>query len=323
MQVRGRLAPSPSGLLHLGNAWAFFLAWLDVRKHDGKLVLRIEDIDPQRSKTHYINAIIEDLRWLGLDWDEGPDIGGDFGPYIQSQRYNHYTAALNALNTASLTYPCFCTRKELRAIAGAPHVGDAGAFYPGTCRYLSAEQQNIYRLQGRRPAIRIKTDDHQIIFADKLRGDCNYTLQEVGGDFALCRSDGVFAYQLAVTVDDSAMQINHVVRGNDILPSTPRQIYLAHQLGYSIPQYYHIPLILDENGERLAKRHQSLSLRVLRDYGIRAEEIINLFTRMAGMPSSAYASSPYALCKCFDWNNIPDKNIRISAPSGSILPNIL
>ena len=229
--IRGRLAPSPTGYMHLGNAWAFLLAWLAARSAAGQVVLRIEDIDPQRSRPEYAAALIEDLTWLGLDWDFGPDkpepaANAPLGPFEQSQRGGHYAAAIAEFERAGLTYPCFCTRKELRSLAGAPHVDDAGAPYPGTCRHLSPAQQEAMLAAGRRPCLRLRCPAEPITFTDAVLGEQSYTLADCGGDFALRRSDGVMAYQLAVAVDDALMGINQVVRGRDILISTPRQIAL-------------------------------------------------------------------------------------------------
>ena len=210
--VRGRLAPSPTGFLHLGNAWAFLLAWLACRSKGGSLVLRMEDIDPDRSRPEYADAIIRDLRWLGLDWDEGPDAGGPAGPYVQSARMGLYADALNRLDRAGHIYPCYCTRKELRTLAGAPHVGDAGAAYPGTCRNLPPERRAELEAAGRRPCIRLRCPSQNYAFEDAVFGPFSMTLEACGGDFALRRSDGVIAYQLAVVVDDGLMGITQVVR---------------------------------------------------------------------------------------------------------------
>ena len=271
--VRGRLAPSPTGYMHLGNAWAFLLAWLAVRSAGGTLVLRMEDIDPQRSRPEYARALVEDLRWLGLDWDEGPAVDGAIpdagdmaeegpcGPYFQSARAALYDATLDAMDRAGLVYPCYCTRKELRQLAGAPHVDDAGAPYPGTCRHLSPEERRQREAQGRRACLRLRCPEGRFHFQDGLLGEQSFTLEDCGGDFALRRSDGVVAYQLAVALDDALMGITQVVRGRDILTSTPRQLALLRLWGFEPPAYAHIPLLLDGQGERLAKRHQSLGVR--------------------------------------------------------------
>ncbi len=278
----GRLAPSPTGFLHLGNAWSFLWAWLWAKSvPGGSIILRMEDIDPQRSRSHYAAAIEEDLRWLGLVWD---------GPVVhQSMRHEHYAHAMQSLRQQELLYPCYCTRKELRTLAGAPHVDDSGAPYPGLCAQLSIEQRALKEQAGRKAAWRLRCAFHGqeksediLSFNDVLHGEQRFTWQDVGGDFALCRSDGVVAYQLAVVVDDAAQGVTQVLRGADILVSTPRQLYLQKLLGFSTPSYAHVPLLLDVEGERLAKRHGSLALQTLRQAGVSVERILGLLAHMAG-----------------------------------------
>lgn len=312
VRARGRLAPSPTGYMHLGNAWAFLLAWLDARAQNGLLILRLEDIDPQRSRPEYASAILEDLRWLGLDWDHGPDAGGPAGPYEQSRRGHFYAQALARLEAAGLTYPCFCTRRELRLLAAAPHLGDAGAPYPGTCRNLSLEQRADALRSGRKAALRLRCPDQAIVFEDRLQGAQRFRLADCGGDFALCRSDGVVAYQLAAAVDDALMGVTRVVRGRDILPSTPRQIALFRLLGYAPPSYLHIPLLLDSGGERLAKRHQSLALRALREQGADPRRLIGLLGRLAGLNPTGQPRSPAELLPLFSPKCLPRQDLRVA-----------
>ena len=289
--VRGRLAPSPTGFLHLGNAWAFLLAWLACRSRGGTLVLRMEDIDPDRSRPEYETAIIDDLHWLGLDWDEGPDLPcSPHGPYRQSERLPLYRDFLQRLRAAGQAYPCYCTRKELRLLAGAPHVGDMGAPYPGTCRHLSREQREAFEAAGRHPCLRLLCPEQAFSFVDAIHGPVALTLTECGGDFALQRSDGVISYQLAVAVDDGLMGINQVVRGEDILLSTPRQLALFDLLALPRPtEYMHVPLLCDASGERLAKRHASLSLRALREKGAAPENIVGYLAQKAGFTAGTTA----------------------------------
>lgn len=273
-----RLAPSPTGRLHLGNAWAFLCAWLDCRQAGGRLLLRFEDIDPERSSAAFMAEQMDDLRWLGLHWD------GE--PVIQSTRGAAYEAALERLRGLGRLYPCYCTRKELRtelqALAGAPHVDDRGAPYAGTCRNLSMEERVRREAAGRRPCMRLDTRNLQPeSFTDAVCGFQEMTIADCGGDFALQRSDGVYAYQLAVVVDDASMGVTRVVRGNDILYSTPRQLALFRLLGHPPPAYAHIPLLADAAGERLAKRHASLSLRHLREIGVSPERILGLLAHKA------------------------------------------
>ena len=272
----GRLAPSPTGLLHLGNAWAFWVAWLAARSVRGSLVLRLEDIDPARSRPEYAAALIRDLAWLGLDWD------GE--PVAQSSRMPRYQTALDSLRHEGLLYPCFCTRKELRSLAAAPHVDDIGVPYAGRCRSLSPEQRKEYERAGRHSAWRLACPPNRVwTFDDAIMGPQAFTLADCGGDFALCRSDGVFAYQLAVVVDDIQMGVTQVVRGMDILTSTPRQLYLCELFGVRPPQYAHLPLLVDCKGERLAKRHASLSLQALREAGVRPQTLLGWLAGASGL----------------------------------------
>ena len=249
----------------------------------------MEDIDPQRSRESYTQAAIEDLLWLGLDWDEGPDPAdlrgttGPYAPYTQSLRLAAYEQALRTLEVKGSLYPCFCTRKELRALASAPHIGDEGAPYPGICRDLTPEQQALLRNAGRSASLRVRCPAQQHSFIDLFQGPQRATPEDWGGDFALRRSDGVMAYQLAVVVDDGLMHINQVVRGRDLLSSTPRQLLLFRLLDMPAPNYAHIPLLCDEEGERLAKRHASLSLRALREAGVSASAITGYLAWKSGL----------------------------------------
>ena len=258
--LRGRLAPSPTGYMHLGNAWAFLLAWLAARSAAGQVVLRIEDIDPQRSRPEYAAALIEDLTWLGLDWDFGPDkpepaANMPLGPYEQSRRGGHYAAAIAQLERAGLTYPCFCTRKELRSMAGAPHVDDAGAPYPGTCRRLTSAQREERR-RTRRPALRVDSGGDAFTVADVHAGEVTGPVD----DFVLVRGDGQFAYNLAAVVDDVAMGVTFITRGADLLSSAPRQAWLTRCLGGTPATYAHVGLVVNAEGRRLAKRDGAVGL---------------------------------------------------------------
>ena len=302
--VRGRLAPSPTGYPHLGNAWSFLLCWLAVRSAGGRLVLRMEDIDPDRSRPHYVEAIQHDLAWLGLDWDEGPDKGGPFAPYTQSKRLERYAEVISELTRLGHTYPCYCTRKELKTMASAPHAEDVGPIYPGTCLGLSASQRAERQAQGRKPSLRLHGSE-DTVFQDLVHGEVRMSWAECGGDFPLRRSDGVVAYQLAVAVDDMDQGINLVVRGADILPCTPRQILLFRLLGVQAPNYAHVPLIVDHCGERLAKRHQSRELRALREAGVSPQAIIGYLGHRAGLMPKAEMATPHELLRVFDWSRLP------------------
>jgi glutamyl-tRNA synthetase len=342
--LRGRFAPSPTGLLHLGNAWAFLCAWLGARSVGGSIVLRFEDIDPQRSRPEFAVALQEDLLWLGLDWDEGP--------YWQSHRIAKYAAALEEFKIKSLVYPCFCTRKELRFMAGAPHASDvssdaANVSYPGFCRNLSEKERTARINAGCRYSWRLRFTDkcppknirpeknhpeknHQeqcrpaaLEFEDLVLGKMGCSEESCSDDFPLCRSDGVFAYQLAVVLDDIDMGITQVVRGADILSSTCRQLYLYSLLGATPPAYAHIPLLLDHKGERLAKRHAALSLRGLREAGVKAEAVIGYLAHWSGLcegSSNCFAlRSPQDLIPCFNFTAIKAKPERLPANITDIL----
>lgn len=301
--VRGRLAPSPTGYMHLGNAWSFLLCWLAVRAEGGQMVLRIEDIDPERSRPEYVDAIMRDLDWLGLDWDEGADVGGRHGPYIQSKRLERYAEVIEFLANKGHVYPCYCSRKELKSIASAPHAEDAGPSYPGTCRHLDSGERRVREAQGRRPSLRLHGAG-DIAFMDLVQGSVRFGWNESGGDFPLRRSDGIVSYQLAVAVDDLDQAISLVVRGRDILPSTPRQITLFRILGGAIPRYAHVPLVLDHQGERLAKRHRSLEVRSLRESGVPARAIVGWLAYRAGLLSHPVQASPCELVRVFSWHHL-------------------
>ena len=316
--VRGRLAPSPTGHLHLGNAWAFLLSWLAARHERGEILLRIEDIDSQRSRSQFVDGILEDLQWLGLDWDFIPETKKTTlecslsGFYLQSRRSDLYAEALAQLEQENWLYPCFCSRSALRNIATAPHIDDVGIVYPGTCRNLTSAQRKKLLAQGRQPSLRLRCPEGVIHFNDAVQGTQCLTLEACGGDFVLRRSDGVVSYQLAVAVDDGHMGVTQVVRGRDILLSTPRQIVLLRLLGYSIPEYAHVPLLLDANGQRLAKRHNALSLRTLRQSGANACNVIGLLGYLAGINPFGSPATPAQLLSRFKLSCLPHEDIRVT-----------
>lgn len=289
--VRGRFAPSPTGYMHLGNAWSFLVCWLAARKTQGTLVFRIEDIDPDRSKPEFVAGLVEDFSWLGLDWDEGAGKQGAFGPYTQSESTGIYEQVVEALQKDGLVYPCYCTRKELRSLASAPHKGDYGSAYPEICLNLSDVERREFESQGRRSSMRLHCDKDAIRFFDVLHGDCCMSWKDCGGDFPIRRSDGVFAYQLAVVVDDIRQGITQIVRGEDILHCTPRQVYLYELLGCTPPEYIHLPLVIDHEGERLAKRHGHFELRKMREQGISAEAVLGYIAYLGGLQPT---------CSCID-----------------------
>lgn len=302
--VRGRLAPSPTGHLHLGNAWTFLLAWLAVRVQGGRIVLRMEDIDPQRSRPEYVQAILRDLAWLGLDWDEGPDRGGAYGPYTQQERLDRYAEVIDLLTAQGQTYPCYCTRKELACMASAPHAEDVGPIYPGVCRGLSPAECLRREAAGGASSLRLRGGE-ALEFADLVHGPVRLSWAACGGDFPLRRSDGVISYQLAVAVDDMDQGIDLVVRGEDILPCTPRQVLLFQMLNGVVPSYAHVPLVLDHKGERLAKRHRSYELRALREAGVDARVVVGFLAWQAGLLSEMMLVWPQELTFAFDWRKIP------------------
>ena len=282
---RGRLAPSPTGLLHIGHARTFWIAAQRAAEHQGQLILRNEDLDPQRCRPEFAAAMLEDLRWLGIRWAEGPDCGGPVGPYAQSERRAHYLAAWKSLQERGLIYPCTCSRRDVAQSASAPNDSDDEPMYQGTCRPRSLAVELCSTGQ---PGAAVPTwagpagvnwrfrvpDGEQICFTDLHLGAQTMIAGRDFGDFIVWRRDDVPAYQLAVVVDDAAMGITEVVRGADLLKSTARQILLFRALGLPLPAYYHCDLVRDEKGVRLAKRHDALSVRKLRESGWSAEEVL-------------------------------------------------
>ena len=303
--IRGRFAPSPSGRMHLGNAWSSLLAWLSVRSQGGTMVLRLEDLDRARCKPAFCAGVEEDLRWLGLDWDEGGLGGGAL--YRQSLRDEAYRAALEQLAAKDLLYPCFCTRGQLHA-ASAPHRSDGDVIYPGTCRELTDEER-AERAKMRKPAVRIRVPDEEIGFVDRLQGAYSENLAQMCGDFILRRSDGVFAYQLAVVMDDAAMGVTEVVRGQDLLTSTPRQIYLQRLLGFDTPSYCHVPLLCAADGRRLSKREADLTLQALRKNGVAPETIVGRLAHAAGLIDRPEPITPRELVPLYAVEKLPRADI--------------
>ncbi len=260
----GRIAPSPTGYLHLGHAQTFRIAHQRARAAGGRLVFRMEDLDEPRCRPEFAAAAIEDLKWFGLDWDEGPDIGGPHAPYLQSQRLSCYRTFLDRLIRADLVYPCTCSRKEIQASVSAPNEGDEEPVYPGNCRHRSAKDVPTTGRFNWRFRVR---DSETIPFVDGNLGPQSFTAGKDFGDFVVWRHDGIPSYQLAVVTDDILMGITEVVRGADLLLSTARQLLLYQGLGSTAPEFYHCELVRDSQGLRLAKRHESHSLRTLRRRG--------------------------------------------------------
>ena len=265
-QYRGRLAPSPTGHLHVGHVRTFWVAQERARAAGGGLVLRNDDLDSMRFKMEFVDAMLEDLRWFGFEWSEGPDCGGPCAPYNQSERMGFYRATLEKLRVGNFIYPCTCSRKDIQQAVTAPHADDDELIYPGTCRdkklsTLNAQPSTRFAWRFRVP------DGETIAFTDGNCGEKKFVAGKDFGDFVVWRGDGVPAYQLACVADDAAMQITEVVRGADLLVSTARQILLYRALGVPPPKFFHCALMLDEKGARLAKRHDALSLRTLRELG--------------------------------------------------------
>ena len=296
--VTGRFAPSPSGRMHLGNLWSCLLAWLGARSTGGRMVLRLEDLDPDRCKRAYCDQVMRDLEWLGLDWDGAP--------VYQSGRTRLYAQAFSRLEERGLVYPCYCTRAQ-RLAASAPHRGEE--IYSGRCRDLSPEERAGLE-QERRPAWRLKVPDRTCSLRDLIQGVYEENLARDCGDFILRRSDGVYAYQLAVVVDDAAMEVTQVVRGADLLSSAPRQNYLRDLLGLPRPQYAHVPLLLAADGRRLAKRDRDQELSALQSR-CTAPELVGRLAHLAGLIPAPEPAEPRQLIPLFSWEKIPKEDIRI------------
>lgn len=328
--MKGRFAPSPTGRMHLGNVYSALLSWLSVRSQGGAWVLRIEDIDPQRSRPAYAQQIKDDLRWLGLDWDE---------EYTQSQRFSLYEQYLRKLQATGLVYPCYCTRADIMATQ-APHESDGRIVYAGTCR--PQELRGVRRVEGvegsiprafdspiprkidssknrkidastpqRSPSLRLFVPDEAISFTDAHYGPQSVNLATHCGDFVLRRADGAWAYQLAVVVDDALMGITEVVRGRDLLLSAPQQIYLYRLLGFPSPTFCHLPLLCNASGQRLCKRDKSLDLGELRQHHS-AEALVGLLAFHAGLIDQPSPLSAQSLIPLFSWAKVPCEDIIVS-----------
>lgn len=294
--MTGRFAPSPSGRMHLGNVFSAMLAWLSVRSQNGEMVLRIEDLDPDRCRPEYAETLKGDLRWLGLDWDREQT--------PQSRRTAAYAAAFDKLADLGLVYPCYCTRGELHA-ASAPHASDGRVLYAGTCRGLTPEQRAE---KTKKPAWRLMVPEREYAFTDGLQGFFAENLAAECGDFIIRRADGVYAYQLAVVTDDAEGGVTQVVRGMDLLDSTPRQLYLYELLGKQPPEFYHVPLLTAPDGRRLSKREKDLDLGALRQNHT-PEQLLGKLAHLAGVTDSPEPASARELAAIFNWNNVKTEPI--------------
>ncbi len=300
----GRFAPSPSGRLHLGNVLCAMLAWLSIRKQNGNILLRVEDLDTARCADRTrIEQMLDDLRWLGLTWD-----GGEDPSTYQSARTEIYAMYFERLKAQGLVYPCYCTRAELHA-ASAPHAADGIPIYDGKCRRLA--DAGGTPPAGRNPAWRMRVPDEVVSFTDGVQGVYTEMLAADCGDVLLRRSDGVFAYQLAVVVDDALSGVTEVVRGRDLLSSTPRQIYLHRLLGFTPPQFYHIPLLTRADGTRLAKRDAALDMGILRETYKTPEMLIGKLAHTAGLLHAPVPLTMTEVIPLFDWSKVSKNDMAL------------
>ena len=299
--MKGRFAPSPSGRMHLGNVYAALLSWISVRRQCGSWLLRIEDLDRQRCRREYALQLMDDLRWLGLDWDEG---GGE--SYFQSNRDAVYEEAFSRLEAQGLVYDCFCRRADLR-VSSAPHASDGTSVYSGRCRNLTAAEYDRL-LAERVPAKRIRVDERESFFFDGHYGEVRCNLLHDCGDFILRRADGNFSYQLAVVVDDALMGVTEVVRGRDLLSSTHQQRYLYEKLGFTPPAFFHFPLLVAAGGRRLSKRDRDIDMGFLREH-FSPEEIVGHLMHLAGFIDRDEGLSLNEAVSLFRWEKVPYDDI--------------
>lgn len=310
---RGRYAPSPTGPIHVGNARTALAAWLSVRSRGGAFVWRLEDLDTPRAVPGMAEAQRADLAWLGLDWDEGPDVEGPYAPYAQSQRTAFYEEALDRLAAAGRLFPCRRSRKDLQALASAPHGAQAGAPYPAAFRPRSLDPGWYGTLRTERPeaALRFRVDERPVAWTDRVYGPRVERVDETVGDFVLKRRDGLYAYQLAVVVDDLAMAVDDVVRGADLLESTARQIQLLAALGGAPPAYAHVPLVVSPAGGKLSKRDRGLALGALRAAGIGPQALTGWLAWSLGLLERPEPCRPAELVPRFAWERIRREEVRL------------
>ena len=324
--VTGRLAPTPSGGLHLGNARTFLVAWLSARAAGGRVLLRVDDLDRPRVKPGFVEQAMEDLRWLGLEWDGKP--------ILQSHRGEAYVEALKKLRAAGCVYPCVCSRKEIEMAVRAPHEGEEGPVYPGVCRGKFRDGADAEQRTGRAPCWRFAAECGRglsaptpavlqncrgaeaaptfVEFDDALHGPCGFDVRQLG-DFVVFRNDGIASYQLATVVDDHAQGITEVVRGDDLLTSTARQILLCRALGLTLPRFLHVPLVLDAAGQRMAKRRDSTRLAALREAGVPAAQVVGMLAASCGWAAEGERVMPVELIARFDLSKLPRQPVRLAA----------
>ncbi len=303
--VTGRLAPSPTGAQHVGNGRTYLLAWLSARAQHGRVVLRIEDIDSPRVKAGAHQQAIDDLRWLGLDWDEGPDVGGPQAPYVQTQRLPLYLLSLYELQRAERVYPCTCTRSDVAAAASAPHLGQEGPRYPGTCAGRTVADAAALAEMKQPYCWRLRTSNVVRQFRDLVAGEQQCNVARQLGDFVIAKGDGTPAYQLAVVVDDHAMGITEVLRGDDLLPSAFRQLELYDFFGWEPPAFAHVPLVIGPDGRRLAKRHGDTRLATLREQGVAAERLVGVLAWSCSLLPNNRPVSAHELLADFSLDRLP------------------
>ena len=300
--IVGRFAPTPSGRMHLGNVFAALVAWLSVRSRDGSLVLRMEDLDTQRTSAEFADILRDDMRWLGLDWDK------ETAP--QSQRSEAYQTYFERLRDMDLLYPCYCTRSQLHSV-NAPHLSDGTYVYAGTCRNLTEAQKATF---DRKPAWRVQVPDKIWTVNDLCQGTYTENLATDCGDFVVRRADGVYVYQLAVTVDDGEAGVTEVVRGMDLLSSAPRQMYLQELFGFAHPEYGHVPMLLAPDGRRLSKRDKDMDLSFLQEHTT-AEALLGLLGHACGILDKQIPISAQELSAEFTWSKLNRKDIYLDISS--------
>jgi glutamyl-tRNA synthetase len=301
--IVGRLAPSPTGRLHLGHARSFLLAWWQARSRGGRILLRMEDLDRERVKPGMAEGVLRDLAWLGLDWDGAV--------CVQSQDTGPMRAAVHALLEAGLAYPCVCTRKEIQNAQSAPHAGEENIRYPGTCRGRFASMEDAARFAGRAPAVRFKVRPGPVEIEDDFAGPFTCDVERESGDFPIARGLDTFAYQLAVVVDDDRTGVTEILRGDDLLPSAARQKLLQEALHLGRPRWYHVPLVVDTQGRRLAKRSDDLSLATLRERGLDRRRLVGWIASRSGF-GPIESATPADLAPSFDLNSVPHAPVVVS-----------
>lgn len=297
----GRIAPSPSGYMHLGNAYSSLLAWAHAKSKNGQFILRLEDLDERCHNPEITQQLITDLHWLGIEWDEEP--------YIQSDRLSIYEDALNIIKSKAEVFPCFCTRADLHA-ASAPHASDGTPIYSGACYKLNSSEIEELK-HAHRYALRLHVPDNEIAFNDVVMGEYTQSLSDDCGDFVLRRSDGIFAYQLVCVVDDIASGVTEIVRGNDLLSSTPRQMYLYELFDAKAPQYLHHPLLVAPDGRRLAKRNKDCTIMSLRDRGAKPEDIIGYVAFSSGQIDTLEQMTREEFLSIYNASKIPKENVVV------------